>query len=171
MLTKLIFLAALSVLSNQLSAADASLQPNSIETLAANKPQLSVHAKGDQIYLCTLDAKAYIWKWQAPDAKLFDADKQTLVGSHGAGPAWKLQDGSSVKAKMLQKVDSPDSSAIPWLLLEVTEHKGQGALAQVAYILRINTEGGMPPTSGCDENHMGTEMRVPYSADYNFFNS
>ena len=149
--------------------AGAAPQAGSIEALAGNKPQLSLHAKGDQIYVCASEAGAYSWKWQAPDAKLFDAQTGKQVGTHGAGPVWDYQDGSSVKARMTQKIESPDSKAIPWLLLEVTEHKGNGALAKAAYILRINTQGGVAPETGCDDNHLGSQVRVPYSADYNFY--
>jgi hypothetical protein len=136
---------------------------------AGNKPFLTVHAKGDQIYLCIFDSGAYSWKWQAPDAKLFDVNSQKQVGTHGSGPNWKYQDGSSVKAKMIQKIAAPDVNSVPWLLLETIEHSDQGLLAQTRYIMRTNTQGGIEPSSGCDANHLGAEAKAPYSADYVFF--
>ena len=39
----------------------------------------------------------------------------------------------------------------------------------VGFINRINTHGGLPPSSGCDANHLGTEKRVAYTADYIFY--
>jgi len=39
----------------------------------------------------------------------------------------------------------------------------------VTSVLRINTKGGKAPASGCDRNHAGQDLRVPYSADYVFF--
>jgi hypothetical protein len=169
MVNKIVRLLILFAFSDLVLAANVT-STSSIEALAGNKPQLSVHAIGDQIYACSLDSGTYSWKWQAPDAKLFDPQNQQLVGSHGAGPIWEYMDGSSVTAKMTQKVDSPDKSAVPWLLMEVTEHKGSGLLGKTGYILRINTRGGMAPTTGCDDNHLGAKTRVPYSADYNFYN-
>jgi Protein of unknown function (DUF3455) len=143
--------------------------PNAIKVPEGNKPLLTVKANGDQIYLCSLDSGAYSWKWQSPDAKLYATDNKTLVGSHGEGPSWAYKDGSSVKAKLMQKADVPNKANIPWLLLAATENKGVGLLTQTSYIQRINTLGGLSPNSGCDANHLGTEKRVPYRADYIFY--
>jgi hypothetical protein len=143
--------------------------PEVIRAPEGNNMYLTVHAKGDQIYLCGLDAGVYAWKWQAPDAKLYDVQDQALVGSHGAGPSWEYKDGSSVKAKVIQKSSTTDKSSVPLLLLEVTGHKGDGLMAKATYIQRINTLGGVAPLSDCDANHLGSEKRVAYSADYNFY--
>jgi Protein of unknown function (DUF3455) len=150
------------------SAADLTI-PDAIKVPEGNSAYLTVHAKGDQIYLCGFDAGVYTWKWQAPDAKLYDIQAQALVGSHGAGPSWVYKDGSSVKAKVIQKSSTTDKSSVPLLLLEVTGHKGDGLMAKATYIQRINTLGGVAPLSGCDANHLGSEKRVVYSADYNFY--
>jgi Protein of unknown function (DUF3455) len=168
MLKKLVFSIGLFTLCYRLALAETAI-PDAIKVPGGNKSLLTVHAKGDQIYLCVLDAGVYAWKWQAPDAKLFDSQNQTLVGSHGVGPSWEYRDGSSAKAKVIQKADAPDKANVPWLLLEVTQHKGQGLLAQASYIQRINTQGGVSPISACDTNHLGTERRVYYSADYVFY--
>lgn len=134
-----------------------------------NNVYLNLHAKGDQIFYCELSAGIYSWTWQAPDAKLYDTNNKALVGSHGAGPSWTHNDGSSVKAKVIQKIDALDKASAPWLLLEVTGHKGDGLLAQASYIQRINTHGGVSPIAGCDANHLGSGKQVPYSADYIFY--
>jgi len=168
MLNKLVFSIVLFTSCYGLALADTAI-PDAVKVPDGKKSLLTVHAKGDQIYLCVLDTGVYTWKWQAPDAELFDNQAQTLVGSHGAGPSWKYRDGSSAKAKVIQKADAPDKANVPWLLLEVTKHNGQGLLAQASYIQRINTQGGVSPTSGCDTNHLGSEKRVPYGADYVFY--
>jgi hypothetical protein len=64
---------------------------------------------------------------------------------------------------------SPDADSIPWLLLTAASHSGEGELARVTSIQRINTKGGRAPTYGCDAAHAGQELRSPYSADYVFF--
>ncbi|MBM4206550.1 MAG: DUF3455 domain-containing protein [Gammaproteobacteria bacterium] len=136
----------------------------------ATNLQLTLHAKGDQIFTCVQEGQAYNWKWQAPDAQLFNGQNSTPVGSHGVGPSWKHQDGSSVKAKIAQKIDAPDKTAAPWLLLEATENQGKGIFTQTGFIMRINTQGGLAPAAEeCNENRIGAEKRVPYSADYNFY--
>ena len=58
---------------------------------------------------------------------------------------------------------TPDD--IPWLKIEVTEHRGVGILSDATTIQRINTKGGMLQGS-CGE--AGTYRSVPYSAQYVF---
>ncbi|MDD5113369.1 MAG: DUF3455 domain-containing protein [Methylobacter sp.] len=142
--------------------------PEAIRVPSGGKIVLSVHAKGDQIYQCTLESGNYAWQLQAPDAVLFDAQDHE-VGKHVAGPTWHYQDGSEVRGRLLSKVDVTPESTISWLLLEAVEHKGKGVLADVDFINRINTQGGLPPVSGCNGNHLGSEKRVAYSADYVFY--
>ena len=159
----------LTVFGNNVSIAGDVALPEAIKAPTANAAYLTLHAKGDQIFHCVLKTGAYNWKWHAPEAKLYDK-QNALVGSHGAGPSWTHKDGSSINAKVIQKADAANMADAPWLLLEVTEHKGEGLLAQASYIQRINTQGGVAPLSGCDANHLGAEKRVPYTADYSFYN-
>lgn len=128
-----------------------------------------VHAKGDQIYSCKVDGAQAGWTLKAPDAQLFDRNGKAF-GKHFAGPSWEANDGSRVVGKAAANVASPDAESIPWLLVKVVSHAGEGVLAPVTSIQRINTKGGKAPTSGCDAaGHAGQEVRVAYSADYLFF--
>jgi hypothetical protein len=147
--------------------ADTSI-PEQIRVPAGNKPVLSVHAKGDQIYQCSVDNNKYAWKIQAPDARLYDAQGQ-IVGNHYAGPVWEYKEGSRIVGRIVNKIDIAPKSSISWLLVEVIGHKGNGLFSNIKYINRINTHGGLPPLSGCDANHLGSEKRVPYTADYIFY--
>jgi hypothetical protein len=147
--------------------ADTSI-PEQIKVPAGNKPVLSVHAKGDQIYQCSVDNNKYAWKIQAPDARLYDAQGQ-IVGNHYAGPVWEYKEGSRIVGRIVNKIDIAPKSSISWLLVEAIGHKGNGLLSDIKYINRINTHGGLPPLSGCDANHLGSEKRVPYTADYIFY--
>jgi hypothetical protein len=142
--------------------------PEQIKVPAGYSPVLTVHAKGDQIYQCTVNNGEYSWETQAPDAKLFD-DQGNIVGNHTAGPLWEYKEGSQVVGKVLKKIDMTPGSAISWLLVEVVSHKGNGLFSNVSYINRINTHGGLAPSAGCDANHLGGEKRVPYTADYVFY--
>ena len=36
-------------------------------------------------------------------------------------------------------------------------------------IQRLDTAGGVAPSTGCDAAHEGTEARVDYSANYDFY--
>src|ERR1700691_5221461 len=55
---------------------------------------LRLMGKGVQIYTC----KDGGWTLKAPDAKLFDSAGNS-VGTHFAGPTWKLADGSEGQGK------------------------------------------------------------------------
>jgi hypothetical protein len=58
---------------------------------------------------------------------------------------------------------------VPWLLIGATAHTGQGQFSKVTFVQRLNTSGGKAPAAGCDAAAVGAEKRVPYSADYVFF--
>ena len=133
-----------------------------------NQPLVTLHAKGEQIYQCVLQEGVYAWRILAPDAQLYDAQGH-LVGKHYGGPTWEYKDHSRVIGRVLQKVPSLSSTAIDSLLLEANVHKGQGLFATISFISRINTRGGLSPDSGCDGNHLGSEHRAGYQADYVFY--
>ena len=68
-------------------------------------------------------------------------------------------------------VDAPEKDAIQWLLLRVKSHQGQGILDKAAFIRRTDTKGGVAPTAGCDASHVSEEVRMRYSAIYQFFSA
>ena len=150
------------------AAAGAQQVPAALQAPANEQLVVQVHAKGDQIYSCTVDGAQPGWTLKAPEAQLFDKDGKTF-GKHFAGPSWEARDGSRVVGKAAANVASPDADSIPWLLVKVVSHAGDGVLTQVTSIQRINTKGGKAPASGCDAGHAGQEVRVGYSADYLFF--
>ena len=147
------------------AAAGAQQVPAALQAPANEQLVVQVHAKGDQIYSCTVDGAQPGWTLKAPEAQLFDKDGKTF-GKHFAGPSWEARDGSRVVGKAAANVASPDADSIPWLLVKVVSHAGDGVLTRVTSIQRINTKGGKAPASGCDA---GQEVRVAYSADYLFF--
>jgi len=143
--------------------------PDAIKAPANEQVILQVHATGSQIYVCKAGADGkFAWALKAPDAELHDS-QGAVVGRHYAGPAWKLNDGSEVMGKAAAHVDSPDADSIPWLLVSVTGHSGDGALSRVTSIQRVHTKGGQPPAGGCDGAKQGSEVRSSYTADYYFF--
>ena len=150
------------------AASRAQQVPAALQTAADEQLVVQVHAKGDQIYSCKADGAQAGWTLKAPEAQLFDKDGRAF-GKHFSGPSWEASDGSRVVGKAAANVASPDADAIPWLLVKVVSHAGEGVLTRVTSIQRINTKGGRAPASGCDAGHAGQEVRVPYSADYLFF--
>jgi hypothetical protein len=130
-----------------------------------------LNARGDQIYTCEPkpdDASAYVWTFKAPEAELFNS-RGEIVGRHFAGPTWQGNDGSAVVGSVLERADAPESGAIPWLLLEATDHAGSGIFSTITHIQRLATVGGTAPAEGCDAVHAGEESRQPYEATYAFY--
>jgi len=142
--------------------------PPELRPPAGAKLILRAHAKGDQIYTCQQQGEGYSWVFKAPEAQLFDAQGQVL-GRHFAGPAWEANDKSAVTGKVVAHADPPKKDAIPWLLLAAVDHSGNGLMSRVSNIQRLNTKGGQAPSAGCDRSHLGEETRVPYTADYLFY--
>ena len=134
----------------------------------AKSPAIEAIGKGVQIYSCKASNGGYAWSLKAPDASLQDA-KGNVIGKHFAGPSWQATDGSTVVGEPLNVSPSPNAGAIAWIVLHAKSHSGDGAMANVQYIVRTRTEGGVAPASGCDASHVGAEVRVPYSAIYLFF--
>jgi hypothetical protein len=124
------------------------------------------HGVGVQIYRC--DGVA--WNFVAPRADLF-ADNGQLIIHHFGGPSWQAKDGSTVVGTVVKKV-TPDQTAIPWLLLSASLAPGskEGRLADTTFIQRVATVGGIaPPASECTAATAGTQVEVPYTADYYFW--
>jgi acetyl esterase/lipase len=132
----------------------------SVEPPAGVALLLNAAGEGFQIYSCT-DGH---WTLKAPDAKLLD-EHGVVIGTHFAGPTWRLNDGSEVKGKVIVSRPASDASSVPSLLLQTVPTSGTGKLANVTYIGRADTHGGAAPATACT----GGEERVPYKANYSFY--
>ena len=150
--------------------------PDKIKAPGGEKVVFVAHATGYQLYVCQPSADGKLgWTLKAPEAELKDDQGNVIghhfagvIGHHSVGPHWKHKDGSEITGKMAARADAPDGS-IPWLLLSVTGHSGQGVLSEVTSIQRVNTKGGQPPSGGCESGKEGTEAKSSYTADYYFF--
>jgi hypothetical protein len=146
--------------------------PAALEPAADESRTRVVAARGVQIYECRArkDGNGFEWAFVAPDAELFDLRGRPL-GRHGAGPYWQASDGSRVVGTVKARADAPAGDAIPWLLLTTKSSGAVGAFSATTSIQRINTVGGVAPTSGCSADVKGASARVPYTADYVFFSA
>jgi hypothetical protein len=124
----------------------------------------TLHAEGAQVYECKAGNDGKLaWAFREPIATLV-LDGKT-VGRHYAGPNWEHADGSAVVGKAVGNAPGKSAGDIPWLKLEVTAHRGSGALSGVTTVQRINTAGGVY-AGGCDK--AGAFHSAPYAADYVF---
>jgi hypothetical protein len=144
--------------------------PKKLEPAADEAPTLVARARGVQIYECRTKAGSTDMEWAfvAPEAYLLDT-RGRVIGHHGAGPVWEMDDGSVVRGKVKERADAPIAGAIPWLLLTAKSEGTIGEISRVTSIQRVNTVGGVAPTGGCDKSRVGTPIRVAYTADYVFF--
>jgi Protein of unknown function (DUF3455) len=144
--------------------------PASIQAPSGQEIVLVAEASGSQIYTCQAGGEGKpAWTLKAPDAELRDPHG-TAIGRQFAGPSWKLNDGSEVVGKAVARVDSPDANSIPWLLVNVTSHTGNGALSQVTSIQRIHTHGGQPPSAAdCTPAKLNSDVKSSYTAEYYFY--
>jgi hypothetical protein len=144
--------------------------PDKIKAPAGEEVVLQAHASGSQIYVCQAGTEGkFAWTLKAPEAELHDQQGAT-IWRHYAGPTWKDNDGSEVTGKAAARVDSPDADSIPWLLVTVTGHSGNGVLSRVTTIQRVRTKGGQPPAAAeCTSSKQNAEVKIPYTADYYFY--
>jgi len=149
------------------------------------------YGTGYQIY--SLGSES-LWHVVRPEATLEAPDEDNVegfitVGHHfgtpnGDGtlsPTWQQTydptDDSAVVGKKLAQADAPDPTHdIPWLKVQVVSHSGSGPanggtglLAEVMYIQRVATQGGLMPSSVPDWATPDTQVWVPYSAWYYFW--
>ncbi|MGW1504795.1 DUF3455 domain-containing protein [Streptomyces mirabilis] len=120
-------------------------------------------AAGVQTYTCADGA----WKLLEPAATLWAKNDRSHrpLALHSRGPVWvSTVDGSAVNAAAI--ANSPKTGTIPELLLQSTATRGTGVFAGVSYVQRLNTHGGVAPTTACT----GTDqISVRYSATYAFY--
>lgn len=134
-----------------------------LQVQAGNKVAFHVYALGVQSYRWN----GVSWDFVEPVATLFaDANYHGKVGTHYAGPTWESNSGSKVVATRVAGC-SPDSTAIPWLLLQAVSNDGPGIFSSVTYIHRVNTTGGLIPTA--PGSSIGAVAQVPYTAEYYFY--
>lgn len=136
---------------------------DSLQVPPGNKVAFRVYALGVQVYRWN----GTNWGFVEPVANLFSDDNyRGQVGTHYAGPTWESTSGSKVVATRLSAC-TPDPTAIPWLLLQTVSTDGPGIFSSVTYVQRVNTVGGLAPTT--PGSHIGAEAKVPYTTEYYFY--
>jgi hypothetical protein len=162
--------------------------PASIQVPAGNTAFLVGHAAGTQNYACLPTDNGIVWSLYTPQATLFDdTDTQSMTHFFSPNPVapaeflptW--QDSLDTSAVWVKAAASPyagadfvEPGAVAWLLLKVVTSAsgptGGNALTATTYIHRLNTSGGVAPSTGCARpRDIGKKVFVPYTADYYFY--
>ena len=106
------------------------------------------------------------WGAPTPDATIYaDAGGHGQIATHFAGPSWQSNSGSKVVGTVANRC-TVDPNSIQWLSLTAVA-SGNGILARVNFIQRLNTAGGLAPAT--PGTVVGEEARQPYTADYLFY--
>lgn len=142
--------------------------PKDLHPPAGNNATIVFVGAGTQNYECKTTANGVAWVLAGPEAHLYNQDHK-IVGRHYVGPTWEYQDGSKISASVIAHVASPNPASVDQLLLRVLPHDPVGLFANVTFVQRLRTFGGVAPASGCSADHLGDHVSVEYSADYVFF--
>jgi hypothetical protein len=170
--------------------------PADIQAPPGNKAFLAGHAIGTQNYICRPSGSGVAFVLFTPQATLFSGDDEqvtthffsptpfrdnsnpAVVADGMIGATWQhSRDASTVWAKVNRSSSDPAfvaPGAVPWLLLEKTGAQdgptGGDTLTATTFIQRVNTSGGVVPSTGCTSStDVGNEAFVPYTADYFFY--
>ena len=140
-----------------------------IDPPAGARAAMQAKGEGVQIYVCSKAGDGFKWILKAPDAKLLDASG-TMIGSHFAGPTWKLLDGSEVQGELIASRPAAQADSVAWLLLRAKAGTATGGFANVEFIRRTETHGGVASGSDCQNpQDAGKTVKVPYTATYTFY--
>ncbi|MBL8294742.1 MAG: DUF3455 domain-containing protein [Bryobacterales bacterium] len=172
------------------AALKAPVVPENLQVPAGNALYLKTHAVGTQNYVCMPGTAGPTWKFLGPQATLFvttpwvRGEIRWQVATHflssnpaeggTARPTWQSSfDTSTVWGKAIADSNDPRyvaAGSIPWLLVQAAGYQagtgGGSALSQTTFIQRVNTSGGVAPSTGCDESAYGKVALVPYTTDY-----
>ncbi len=162
--------------------------PANIQVPTGNKLFLVGHAIGTQNYICLPADGGVKFILFTPQATLFKEQKQITTHYFSPNPfeggtvraTWQhSRDTSTVWGKVADGHSSSDPvyvapGAIPWLLVTIVGAQAgpddRDKLAATTYIQRINTDGGIAPSTGCAAPaDVGNKAFVPYTTAYLFY--
>jgi Protein of unknown function (DUF3455) len=172
--------------------------PDKLKVEAGNEVFLVGHGVGTQNYVCVPSGTGVAYTLFTPQATLFSDDEKQLTThffspnpfENNTNPAvsaagmiratWQhSRDTSTVWGQVKPGNSSSDPgfvvpNAIAWLLVTVVGAEngptGRETLAETTFIQRLNTSGGVAPSTGCSSpTDVGRLAFVPYTADYFFY--
>ncbi len=168
--------------------------PDNLKVDIGSEVFLVGHATGTQNYECQPIGAGFGYVLFTPEATLFNDDFDQLI-THFFSPnlnpkdpvdlnviraTWESsRDTSTVWAAVAPNGASTDErfvekGAVAWLLLDVVGSMngptGGDRLSETTQIQRLNTHGGLAPSTGCSSlADVGRKAFQPYTADYFFY--
>lgn len=143
--------------------------PAEVQVPDGNTVALETVGVGAITYMCeTNDNGDLGWVFKGPSAALNDRDGMQVGSYYGPPATWEALDGSKVTATELATAPNGDGN-IPLQLVEANPAEGDGAMTDVSYIQRLDTQGGVAPDTACGADNEGATAVVTYQADYIFW--
>lgn len=146
-----------------------SVKPPSVTPPEASEEAFRLEASGEQVFRCLIDARGWYWKFEAPNAYLFDPQTNQAVAKHGYNFTFVHNDGSRLTTRIVSTAPQGKND-LSDALFTVASRDGYGRLSQIQYIQRLNAKGGVP-TTVCTKEKRGQLARVPFTADFIFYRS
>ena len=142
-----------------------SVVPAPLRVPPGHRVRLDATGYGHLVYECRAgNAPAYAWVPVAPEATLIDA-RGAVVAHLRGGPTWEAVDGSSAGGRPVAAVPG-EAGAAERHLVRIDSRAGEGTMADLAWIQRLDTHGGGAPSAPCSETTLGERQRVRFQAVY-----
>lgn len=145
--------------------------PDAVKVPDGHRVAVETVGTGDISYECRAKkgmADQFEWVFAGPQALLKDRRGQEVGKYFGPPATWESSDGSKVTGVQLAVVPA-GTGDIPLQLVKANPAMGGGAMQDVTYIQRVNTQGGVAPSSACAASNAGQKLSVKYRADYIFW--
>lgn len=171
--TSLIF--AMGACSSLMPATPFSQQPlpAAVKVPAGHAVALETVGIGTITYECRAkaDNKAVTeWVFVGPAAELRDRRGRVIGRYYGPPATWESQDGSRITGTQVA-IAPAETGNIPLQLVKANASPTPGVMANLSYIQRVATRGGVAPASECSAATVGKREVVHYQADYIFWKS
>ena len=136
---------------------------------AAEEAAFVLSAEGAHVFQCRpVDGNGrWGWVFTAPDATLYEGSR--TVGTLQVPNLWESTSDRSSVAGVVRATQSAGSSNLPWAALDAHPIGASGMFTGVTSIQRVNTQGGVAPTTACGPGNENAESRVNFRADYYFY--
>lgn len=158
--------------------ADATAKPfsqdglaDAVKVPAGHRVALETVGVGEITYECRAKAGAagaFEWVFVGPQASLNSRSGSPLGTYYGPPATWAANDGSRITGTQVA-VSPAAAGNIPLQLVKANPAVGAGAMADITYIQRVATRGGVAPATNCDAAATGRKETVKYQADYIFW--
>lgn len=159
----LIFFALLAAVAAA-APTDAGL-PLNLSLPVGRHPLFATPASGDNVYQCVATANGYGWRLGGVYAKLLDSDGRPFATQNDVGSFLAI-DGSAISGRVVKTIDAGAENGD---VLYAVASSTSGVFSQITEVVRYHVVGGQPPAQACDQSALHQTERVPFKADYIFF--